>query len=208
MVTAMDEAELIKEAQRGDLDSFNRLVLTYQSLVFNVAYRIMGEQDASADATQEAFISAFKHLKSFRGGSFRSWLLRIVTNACYDELRRRKRRPSSSLEELTEFSEGSDSQEADSFGSHVKSPEAETEDIELSAAIQDCIDRLSDEFKIVVVLVDIQGYDYQEVSHVIERPIGTVKSRLARARLRLRDCLQRYRELLPVSYRYEDEAIL
>jgi RNA polymerase sigma-70 factor (ECF subfamily) len=208
MVTTMDEAGLIKEAQRGDLDSFNHLVLTYQSLVFNVAYRIMGELDASADATQEAFISAFKHLKSFRGGSFRSWLLRIVTNACYDELRRRKRRPSSSLEELTEFSEGSDSQEPDTLGSHVNSPENETENLELSAAIQDCIDRLSEEFKIVVILVDIQGYNYKEVSTVIDRPVGTVKSRLARARLRLRDCLQRYRELLPASYRYEDEAMM
>jgi RNA polymerase sigma-70 factor (ECF subfamily) len=208
MVTTMDEAGLIKEAQRGDLDSFNRLVLAYQSLVFNVAYRIMGEPDASADATQEAFISAYKHLKSFRGGSFRSWLLRIVTNACYDELRRRKRRPSSSLEELTEFSEGSDSQEPDTFGSRVISPENETENLELSAAIQDCIDRLSAEFKVVVILVDIQGYDYQEVSTVIDRPVGTVKSRLARARLRLRNCLQRYRELLPASYRYEDEAMM
>jgi RNA polymerase sigma-70 factor (ECF subfamily) len=208
MVIAMDEAALIKEAQRGDLDSFNSLVLTYQSLVFNVAFRIMGEPDSSADATQEAFISAFKHLKSFRGGSFRSWLLRIVTNACYDELRRRKRRPSSSLEELTEFSNGHDSQEPDNLGSHIISPEKETENIELSAAIQDCINRLSAEFKTVVVLVDIQGYDYQEVSDVIERPIGTVKSRLARARLKLRDCLQRYRELLPASFRYEDEAMV
>jgi len=207
MVAAMDETELIRDAQRGDLDSFNRLVLNYQSLVFNVAYRIMGEPDSSADATQEAFISAYKHLKSFRGGSFRSWLLRIVTNACYDELRRRKRRPSTSLEELTEFSEGSDSQEPDTFGSHVASPETEAENIELSAAIQDCISRLSAEFKIVVVLVDVQGYDYQEVSDVINRPVGTVKSRLARARLKLRDCLQRHRELLPASFRYEDEAI-
>jgi RNA polymerase sigma-70 factor (ECF subfamily) len=208
MVIAMDEEVLIKEAQRGNLDSFNRLVLHYQSLVFNVAYRIMGEPDSSADATQEAFISAFKHLKSFRGGSFRSWLLRIVTNACYDELRRRKRRPSTSLEELMEFSDGHDSQEPDTLGSHITSPETETESIELSTAIQDCINRLSAEFKMVVVLVDIQGYDYQEVSDVIERPIGTVKSRLARARLKLRDCLQRYRELLPASFRYENETVV
>ncbi|OGO15776.1 MAG: hypothetical protein A2Z14_00460 [Chloroflexi bacterium RBG_16_48_8] len=204
----MDETALIQDAQRGDLDSFNRLVLAYQSLVFNVAYRIMGEPDLSADATQEAFISAFRNLKSFRGGSFRSWLMRIVTNACYDELRRQKRRPSTSLEELTEFSEGSDSQEPDTFGTHETSPESAAEKSELTAAIQDCINRLSSEFKIVVVLVDVQGYDYQEVSDVIDRPIGTVKSRLARARVKLRDCLQRYRELLPASFRYEDEALL
>lgn len=208
MIISMDEEALIREAQRGDLDSFNSLVLAYQSLVFNVAYRIMGEPDSSADATQEAFISAFKNIKNFRGGSFRSWLLRIVTNACYDELRRRKRRPSSSLEELTEFSEGSGSQEAETLGTHAASPESAAERSELSSAIQDCINRLSAEFKIVVVLVDLQGYDYQEVSNVINRPIGTVKSRLARARGKLRDCLQRYRELLPSSFRHENEAIM
>jgi RNA polymerase sigma-70 factor (ECF subfamily) len=207
MVTDMDEAALIREAQRGDLDSFNHLVLTYQSLVFNVAYRIMGEPDSSADATQEAFISAFKNLKSFRGGSFRSWLLRIVTNACYDELRRRKRRPSSSLEELTAFYDGGDYQESKPLASHETSPESVAEKGELISAIRDCINRLPSEFKVVVVLVDVQGYDYREVSDVINRPIGTVKSRLARARERMRDCLQQHRELLPASFRYEDEAI-
>jgi RNA polymerase sigma-70 factor (ECF subfamily) len=202
----MDESSLIKEAKRGDLDAFNRLVLTYQSLAYNVAYRIMGEGDSAADATQEAFISAYRHIKRFRGGSFRSWLLRIVTNACYDELRRRKRRPSTSLEALTEYSEGSDSDEPATLGTLGKTPEAEAERGELNAAIQQCIDNLSPEFKAVVVLVDIQGYDYQEVSDVIDRPLGTVKSRLARARAKLRECLQRFKELLPASYRLEDEA--
>jgi RNA polymerase sigma-70 factor (ECF subfamily) len=203
----MDESSLIKGAKRGDLDDFNRLVLTYQSLAYNVAYRIMGEGDSAADATQEAFISAFRHIKRFRGGSFRSWLLRIVTNACYDELRRRKRRPSTSLEALTEYSEGSDSDEPATLGTLSKAPEAEAERGELNEAIQHCINNLSPEFKAVVVLVDIQGYDYQEVSDVIDRPLGTVKSRLARARAKLRDCLQRFRELLPASYRLEDEAM-
>lgn len=204
----MDEPALIDDAKRGDLDAFNRLVLAYQSLAYNVAYRIMGEGDSAADATQEAFISAFRHINRFRGGSFRSWLLRIVTNACYDELRRRKRRPATSLEAMTEYSEGSDSDEPATLGTQSVGPESEAERGELNAAIQDCINNLSPEFKVVVVLVDIQGYDYQEVSDVIVRPLGTVKSRLARARAKLRQCLQRYRELLPASYRLEDEAPL
>lgn len=204
----MDEAALIKEAQNGDLDSFNSLILTYQSLVYNVAYRVMGEPASSEDATQEAFISAFKNIKSFRGGSFRSWLLRIVTNACYDELRRRKRRPSTSLEELTEFSEGSDSDEPATLGTHVGSPESEAVRDELTSAIEDCISRLSAEFKLVAVLVDVQGYDYREVSEVIGKPLGTVKSRLARARAKLRECLQQHRELLPASFRHENEAVV
>ncbi len=202
----MDEPALIDDAKRGDLDAFNRLVLAYQSLAYNVAYRIMGEGDSAADATQEAFISAFRHIKRFRGGSFRSWLLRIVTNACYDELRRRKRRPAISLEAMTEYSEGSDSDEPATLGTQSVGPESEAERGELNAAIQECINNLSPEFKVVVVLVDIQGYDYQEVSDIIDRPLGTVKSRLARARAKLRQCLQRFRELLPASYRLEDEA--
>jgi len=208
MMTIMDEAALVKEAQNGNLDSFNGLILAYQSLVYNVAYRIMGDPESSADATQEAFISAFKNIKSFRGGSFRSWLLRIVTNACYDELRRRKRRPSTSLEELTEYSEGSDSDEPATLGTHADSPESAAVRSELSSAIEDCISRLSAEFKVVVVLVDVQGYDYREVSRIIQKPLGTVKSRLARARAKLRDCLQQHRELLPASFRHENEAIV
>lgn len=202
----MEESALIDDAKRGDLDAFNRLVLAYQSLAYNVAYRIMGEGDSAADATQEAFISAYRHIERFRGGSFKSWLLRIVTNACYDELRRRKRRPATSLEALTEFSEGADSDEPATLGTSGKAPEAEAERGELNEAIQHCINKLSPEFKVVVVLVDIQGYDYQEASDVIDRPLGTVKSRLARARAKLRECLQGFRELLPVAYRLEDEA--
>ena len=98
----VDELALIKGAQSGDLDSFNRLVLNYQGLAYNVALRIMGDEAAAADATQDAFISAHRGLKRYRGGSFRAWLLRIVTNACYDELRRLKRRPAVSLDEMTE----------------------------------------------------------------------------------------------------------
>src|SRR5512147_2260641 len=104
----MDENALIQSARKGDIDAFNTLVLTYQHQVYNLAYRIMGDEAAASDATQEAFISAYKHLKSFRGGSFKSWLLRIVTNACYDDLRHRKRRPATSLDDLMgdESSEG------------------------------------------------------------------------------------------------------
>ena len=103
----MDEVSLIQQAKAGDVGAYNTLVLHYQDAVYNVAYRIMGETGAAADATQEAFISAYKALGRYRGGSFKAWLMRIVTNACYDELRRRKRRPQSSLDEIVEFHESS-----------------------------------------------------------------------------------------------------
>jgi len=101
----MDEPALINDAKNGDLDAFNRLVLQYQDMLYNTAYRVIGDPVLAADATQDAFISAFRKLKSYRGGSFKAWLLRIVTNACYDELRRQKRRPTTPLEPLTENGE-------------------------------------------------------------------------------------------------------
>ena len=98
----MDEQALIHDAQGGSLDAFNTLILHYQDSVYNTALRILGDEDLAADVTQEAFISAFKGIASFRGGSFKAWLMRTVTNACYDELRRQKRRPTTPLEPDTE----------------------------------------------------------------------------------------------------------
>jgi len=200
----VDEPALIDAAQRGELDAFNLLVLQYQELAFNVALRVMGEEAAAADATQEAFISAYRSLRGYRGGSFRSWLLRIVTNACYDELRRRKRRPAVSLEALVE-----DSEDEGSVGSTklADNPEAAVQRHELIDAIQDCLNGLQPEFRIVAVLVDVQGLDYDEAAQSIGKPLGTVKSRLARARAKLRECLKAYGELLPAEFRLQNEAL-
>ncbi len=203
----MDEQALIREAKGGDLDAFNRLVIEYQTLAFNIALRVMGEPDSAADATQEAFISAYKGLKKFRGGSFRSWLLRIVTNACYDELRRRKRRPAASLDDLEQQGEFIPS-DAGAWGKgEPDRPEVEAERAELRRAIEYCLAQLPVDFRVVAVLVDIQGHDYKAASEVIGAPVGTVKSRLARARERLRECLAGRRELFAPSQRLEDEGL-
>ena len=203
----MDEPALILDAQRGDHNAFNRLVIEYQSLAYNVAYRIMGEPDAAADAAQDAFISAYKHLTAYRGGSFKGWLLRIVTNACYDELRRRKRRPAASLEALTVLPEGPDAEAEAALVSRDESPEDHAERRELAGAIQECLNRLPDEMRVVAVLCDVQGLDYAEIAAATGLALGTVKSRLSRARARLRHCLQGVQELLPATYRLDDEAI-
>ena len=195
----MDEVALIQSAQRGDLDSFNRLVLAYQDLVYSQAYRLIGEDESADDATQNAFISAFHHIGSYRGGSFRAWLLRIVTNACYDELRRRKRRPTVPLEPLDEDGEEVESPRWMIDPSEL--PEDRLERAELQRAIQHCLDNLPVDFRAAVVMVDVQGLDYFEAAQAIGKPIGTIKSRLARARLRLRDCLQGFTELLPAGFR-------
>jgi RNA polymerase sigma-70 factor, ECF subfamily len=190
----MDELALIQAAQRGDVNAFNSLVLHYQVSAYNLAYRLVGESEAAADATQEAFISAYNHLRHFRGGSFKAWLLRIVTNASYDELRRRKRRPSMSLDDL-------DSSAEIQLIGKAESPESEAQRNALNQAIQGCLDALPDDQRVVAVLCDIQGYDYQEIATIAQVSLGTVKSRISRARQRLRDCLQGAGELLPESYR-------
>ncbi|MBW7919694.1 MAG: sigma-70 family RNA polymerase sigma factor [Anaerolineae bacterium CFX3] len=195
----MNEPALIQDAQRGDLDSFNTLVLHYQDMVFNAALRILGDEDAAADASQEAFISAFRSVNSYRGGSFKAWLLRIVTNACYDELRRQKRRPTTPLEPETEDGEEMDSPRW--LADPNLGPEQQMDADELEHAIQHCLDALPTEFRAVVVMADVEGLDYAEVAAAVRAPLGTVKSRIARARLRLRDCLQSFAELLPAAFR-------
>ena len=200
----MNEQALIQDAQKGDLDAFNTLVLHYQDSVYNTALRILGDDDMAADVTQDAFISAFKSINSFRGGSFKAWLLRTVTNACYDELRRRKRRPSVPLEPVSD-----DEGEIESprwLADTSMGPEELVEADELEHAIQHCLDALPAEFRAVVVLADIQGLDYTEVAVAVRTPLGTVKSRLARARLRLRECLQGFGELLPSAFRLDDRT--
>lgn len=193
----MDEPKLIKQAQNGDVHAYNTLVLHHQDMVYNLAYRIMGEPGAAADATQEAFISAYNSLKRFRGGSFKSWLLRIVTNACYDELRYRKRRPQSSLDEITEENESS----ALLHSEKSPNPEDHQQKTELVQAIENCLDDLPEDQRTATVLCDVEGYDYSEIAEIMSTSLGTVKSRISRARTKLRDCLQSAGELLPAEYR-------
>jgi RNA polymerase sigma-70 factor, ECF subfamily len=201
----MDELGLIADARRGDLDAFNRLVLAYQDLAFNLAFRMLGDDDVAQDATQTAFISAYRNLTAFRGGSFKAWVMRMVTNTCYDELRRRHRHPTTPLEPETEDEEEMESPRW--LADDDPSPEEMAEKLELERAIQHCLNDLPDEFRMVAIMVDVQGLDYEEVSQAIGKPLGTIKSRLARARSRLRNCLQGYWELLPGQFRLDHERM-
>ncbi len=201
----MDELALIQSAKKGDLDAFNRLVLAYQDQAFNVALRILADEHLAEDATQEAFISAYRNIAGFRGGSFRAWILRIITNRCYDELRRQKRQPSQPLDSISNESE--DEQDDPVVLKDVQHlPEADAEKHELETAIQKCIEGLAADFRMVVVLVDVQGLDYQEACQIIQKPLGTLKSRLARARLSMQNCLQDAWELLPLDYRLKGKG--
>ncbi|PJF39962.1 MAG: sigma-70 family RNA polymerase sigma factor [Chloroflexi bacterium] len=192
-----DEQDLITSAQGGDLNAFNALVLRYQDNVYGVTYRIMGEADSAADTAQDTFITAFRRLETYRGGNFKAWLLRIATNTCYDELRRRKRRPADALDDLP----GADHADGPPLPSYDPSPEQHVQQHELQRIIENCIKALRDEQRLVIILRDIEGLSYDEVAASAGVPAGTVKSRLSRARASMRACLQNFQELLPDTYR-------
>jgi RNA polymerase sigma-70 factor (ECF subfamily) len=200
MSQGFDEAGLIRAAQQGKLTAFNRLVVEYQSLGYNVAYRILGDGEAAADATQDAFLKAYKAISQYRGGSFKAWLLRIVTNVCYDLLRSRQRRPADSLDELLSHPEY-----APALINGREGPEAHALREELNRTLQAAIMTLPDDQRTVLVLADVQGMSYQEVAQITRTSLGTVKSRLSRARAKLRDALLQHPELLPRAYRLQNE---
>lgn len=198
MVSQLEnEAALIDAARRGKIEPFNALVRHYQDGVFALAYRIMGERDSADDAAQEAFITAYRNLGGYRGGSFRAWLFRITTNTCYDELRRRKRRPASSFDDLP----GADTDDGPALPASSPTPEQAAQQSELNRAIEQCIQSLQPDQRLVLILSDIEGLSYQEIADSAGANLGTVKSRLSRARAGVRDCLQAVEELLPSVYR-------
>ena len=181
---------LAELARAGSVDAFNALVLHYQDLAYNVAYRLLGDPDAAADAVQEGFISAWQHIGSFRGGAFRAWLLRIVTNGCYDALRRRQRRPAASLDDLADGEVGFDPPDP------ADSPDRLVLRRESIAAIQRALLELPLDQRTAVVLYDVQGLSYDEIAEIGGVSLGTVKSRISRGRAKLRGLLGNPRELL------------
>ncbi|MGJ3237300.1 MAG: RNA polymerase sigma factor [Anaerolineae bacterium] len=192
---------LITQAQAGDVEAFNALVLQFQDYVYSIAYRIMGDSYSASDATQDTFITAFRKLEQFKGGNLRAWLARIATNTCYDEIRKRKRRPQDYLEELP----GSELYDEPPVPAEAPNPEQEAQRADLNQAIQSCIGALNDDQRMVLVLSDVQGYAYQEVADMVDTSLGTVKSRLSRARLAMRRCLQAFQELLPDEFRLTND---
>jgi RNA polymerase sigma-70 factor (ECF subfamily) len=196
----MDENALIARAQDGDVDAFNRLVLAYQGMAYNVAYRVMGNGDSAADATQDAFLRAFRALSSFRGGSFKAWLLRIVTNCCYDQMRGRQRRPTTALDDILE-----DDEHNELLADASESPEDYVSRLDLDVTIERALQSLPYDQRVIVIMSDIQGLSYEEISQTVSVTLGTVKSRLNRGRTKMRDYLLAHEELLPPRFRLGGE---
>jgi len=199
------EEQLIARSQHGDIAAFNQLIEQYQQLMYGTVFRLLGDHEAAADVTQDAFIAAYKAIKSYRGSaSFRAWLLRIGSNMACDYWRRVQRHPTSSLESIVNEDEPHAASTLEVLA--VTGPEANPEEYALSRELQEAIQRgleqLPLEQRTVLVLYDIQGLSYEEVAQVTQISLGTVRSRISRGRARLRTILQEYGELLPQSYRH------
>lgn len=188
----VDEGALVKSASSGNLDAFNRLVLNYQDMIHNHVYAILDDPASAEDVTQDTFIKAFEKLNGFRGGTFRSWLMKIATNSAYDILRRSNRRPTQPL-----YPEDENGEEMDS-APWLADPSASVQSIveqdEFSKSIIKLLDELPDVYRAILTLIDMHEFDYAEAANALNIPIGTVKSRLARARLQMRNKLS---SLLP-----------
>ena len=185
-----DENLLLTLARSGDVDAFNRLVALHQNAVYGFAMSLTRQHTLADDVTQETFISAFRSISKMRGDNFRSWLLRIARNKAYDHFRRQNRRRESSVdEENAPF--------LATLTDNNPSPHAVAVNSELRDALEHCVGGLSDEHREVIVLIDVQGQSYDDASEVCGVNIGTIKSRLNRARRRVRDCLRSIPGLLP-----------
>lgn len=194
----MEDTELVQAAKLGDLNAFNKLVLKYRDQVFNLAFRILGNQDAAEDVAQDTFILAFQKRCQFHGDTFRAWLLKIATNLCYDEMRKWKRHPRQSLEPIDK--ENNTNESPYWIKDRGPLPEEEVEMSDLRNVLEHGLRQLPLKFRTVVTLVDVHQMDYKEVSRIAGIPIGTVKSRLARGRMQLGNYLKRLNPpTIPVS---------
>ena len=188
---------LVQKCKNGDLDAFDQLVKRYESKVYTLAYRFTGNHADANDLAQETFIRIYQALPSFRGdSSFATWLYRIASNVCRDELRRQQRRKKISLDEVMSQSGCNLSLAYDS-----ESPEESLEKSELQRAVQNCLNALSDEHRLILIMREIQGLSYEEIAAALDCSLGTVKSRLNRSRQALKQKVIIDRELSTLNSR-------
>jgi RNA polymerase sigma-70 factor (ECF subfamily) len=184
--------DIILRCQRGDVEAFEGIVAKYEQKMFNVSYRLLGDYNEAAEVTQDAFVSAYRGLRGFRGrAKFSTWLYTIVVNLSRNRLKRLKTdsgRIAFSFDDPVETDDRAITRETAS-GDPSALERLETSEIQVR--VQGCIKSLERDFREVVVLRDIQGLSYDEISSVLDIAEGTVKSRLHRARIALRDCLKR-----------------
>ena len=189
-----DELKLIKKAQKGDVNAFEKIITEYQSVVYSISYRYADNAHDAADMAQEVFLKMFKTINSFRFESkLSTWIYRVATNTCLDIVKR-QRRAASALP-----LGGFDDEDGNNFASEPADsrfmPDARLEEAETKDVVNRAISELSDEYRTVVILRDIRGLSYDEIAEIVDCPVGTVKSRISRARKNLREILLENREL-------------
>ena len=190
------DEDLIQKIKNGDIDAFDQLVHRYEGKIYSVAYRFMGNHADAGDLAQDTFIRMYQALPSFRGdSSFATWLYRVAANACRDELRKRQRRRSVSMDEMIEASPANMPAASD------YSPEETVQRHETQRQVQECLNRLSDDHRLILVMREIRGLSYEEIAGVLDCSLGTVKSRISRARNALKEKIKEQGELLDRGYR-------
>ncbi len=188
-----DEKRSIEKSKNGNIEAFEQLIEPYQKKVFNIALRMMGNQEDASDAAQEVFIKIYKSISGFREeSSFNTWVYRIATNVCLDELRKRKRMNVVSTDSLIQLTDGEVNVQVEDKG---LSPDKILEKKELIEEVKEALNHIKHEHKQVIVLRDIQGYSYKEISSIMQCSEGTVKSRINRARNAVKDILLKKRNI-------------
>ncbi len=199
----LTDERLVELFQQGDAQAFDMLVERYEQKVFNMAFRLTGNQQDACDLAQEALLKVYRYLAQFRSQStFSTWLYRIVTNTFYDEMRKKKRRPSIavSLDETIETADGEITRE---LASDDPGPEEVSLQLELQELVQQALRRLPEDYRVVLVLRDLQDHSYEEIAEILCLNLGTVKSRISRARLAFRQLVQ-HEEQIGEHWRQRD----
>lgn len=190
----MEEQALLDKCVKGDVHAFEELIAQYQQGIINHAYSMFLNREDALDMAQETFIKAFNAISGFnRQSSFKTWLFRIATNVCLDELRRRKRR--AATVSLTAGEDGDGNGAQIDVADRSADPEEAAQQAFLRRAIETAISELDTEYRTAIVLREIEGMDYNEIAKATGCSLGTVKSRISRARAQLREKLAKYREL-------------
>jgi RNA polymerase sigma-70 factor, ECF subfamily len=193
-----NELDLLKKSKNGDIEAFEELIEGYQKKVFNITLRMLGNYDDASEVAQEVFLKVFKAIRSFKEEStFSTWIYKITTNTCLDELRKTKNKKNISLDEELKL----DNDEVKlQIVDQRASPETLYEQKELKKAVMEAIDQLSGEHRIIIILRELQGLNYEEIAKIVKCPVGTVKSRINRARQELREMLKYKKELITGEY--------
>jgi len=199
----IDHTRLPVQDRNGASYCYNCVIEAFQAKGYNLACRMLRDWALAEDVLQESFVSGYRSFSQFRGDNLSAWMMRIIANACRDFLRSRRARPVISLDPLPTASDDPTPSAVDLPG-REESPEESAEREELRRAIISGLERLPEERRLAVILVDVQGFSYEEAAQVMDCSTGTVKSRISRGRAALRDYLRTTGELLPSRFRQDN----